>query len=72
MLKVTSTVELVVSHNYVGYNCEYIDFTDAQGNKVMLKMTAEQGRRLAESITDRYNNWLKDQAEKAKLASETE
>lgn len=68
MLKITSTVELVVSHAYVGYNCEYIDFTDTQGNKVMLKITAEQGRRLAESITDRYNNWLKDQAEKIEKA----
>lgn len=75
MLKVTSSVELVVSHTYVGYNCEYIDFSDAQGNKVQVKMNAESARQLAQTLSNRYNIWLKDQAdkaEKAKVKSEDE
>lgn len=68
MLKVTTNVELVSSHTYVAYNCEYVDFTDIQGNKVQVRMNAESARQLAKSLSDRYNIWLKDQADKAEKA----
>lgn len=68
MLKVTTNVELVVSHTYVGYNCEYVDFTDVQGNKVQVRMNAESARQLAQTLVNRYNVWLKDQADKAEKA----
>lgn len=68
MLKVTSSVELAYSTSYVGWNCESIEFRDSQGNGVTVKLSPEQARQLAKQLTDRYQTWLKDQAEKVEKA----
>jgi uncharacterized lipoprotein NlpE involved in copper resistance len=65
MLKVTSSVELAYSGSYVGWNCESIEFRDSQGNSVKVTLNAEQARQLAKQLTERYQTWLKDQADKA-------
>ena len=68
MLKVTSSAELICSTSYVGWNCESIEFRDSQGNGVTVKLSAEQARQLAKQLADRYQTWLKDQAEKVEKA----
>lgn len=72
MLKVTSSVELVATSAYVGWNCESIEFRTAQGDVVSVKMNAEQIRQLAKNLNERYQGWLKDQAEKVEKAASAE
>lgn len=72
MLKVTSSVELAAASSYVGWGCESIEFRSAQGDVVSVKMTSEQIRQLAKQLNERYNAWLKDQAEKIEKAEKAE
>lgn len=72
MLKVTSSVELAAASSYVGWGCECVEFRSAQGDSVSVKMTAEQIRQLAKQLNERYNVWLKDQAEKIEKAEKAE
>ncbi len=72
MLKVTSSVEMVAASAYVGWSCESIEFRHANGDMISVKLTAEQIRQLAKNLNDRYQGWLKDQAEKIEKAEKAE
>jgi hypothetical protein len=72
MLKVTSSVELAAASSYVGWGCECIEFRSAQGDSVSVKMTTEQIRQLAKQLNERYNAWLKDQADKVQKAQQAQ
>lgn len=66
MLKVTSRVEITASQSYLGgYSVTGFDITDENGNSVHVTMTPEQCKSFGETLTERYNRWLKTQAEKA-------